>query len=209
MHPTQMEYNSQRDLLELREYGRNVHKLAAYVAQVEDRDKRTAAAKVLISLMRQLNPTTNDNQESTQRLWDHLHQMTNFELDVDSDFPPPEPEMLHKKPQRLDPKRPHLKLRHYGRNLQLLVERAAEMEPGSDEQIDAVAYIGRLMKSFYAKGKKDNMTDEVILKELDRLAKGKIQVSLEKVQELQLFELPKPEKRGGGRRSRGRRKGRS
>lgn len=206
MHPSEMEYNSERELMDLREYGRNIHKLAAYVASLEDRDERTQAAKVLISLMRQLNPTTNDNQESTQRLWDHLHQMTDFELDVDSEFPPPEPDVLNKPPQRMESTRPRLGYRHYGRNLQLLVDEAKEKE--GDDLLDAVAYIGRLMKTFYSKGKKDPMDDEMILKELKRISDGKIDISLDTAKELKLFDLPKPEKGRGGRRSR-RRKGRS
>ncbi len=184
-----MEYNSERGPLELREYGRNVHKLAAHVVKIEDREERTQAANVLINLMRQLNPNTGENPESTQRLWDHLHQMTGFTLDIDSEFPAPDPEVLHKKPQRIDPTRTPLMYRHYGRNLQRLIDRAAALEPGSEEQIDAVAYIGRLMKSFYSKNKKDSITDESVLKEIVKMSKGAITVSPETVKELRLFEL--------------------
>ncbi len=213
MHPTQMEYNSSRELLDLREYGRNVHKLAAYVAQIEDRDQRSEAARVLVRLMRQLNPTTSNNEESTQRVWDHLHQMTDFELDVDSDFPKPEPEMLNKKPQRLDPTRSKLVFRHYGRNLELLIKRAVELEEDSEERISAIAYIGRLIKTFYSKHKKDSLTDASILKDIHRLSGGKIDFPVEKATELRLFDVPSNNERDNSnnknnnrRRGRGRRR---
>ena len=51
-----MDYNSSRNKLVLKEYGRHVQKIVEACVLVKDRDKRNIFAKELIELMGQLNP---------------------------------------------------------------------------------------------------------------------------------------------------------
>jgi hypothetical protein len=50
------EYNTSREGIILKEYGRNVQKLVNYIRTVPDKDKRTELATTLIELIKQLAP---------------------------------------------------------------------------------------------------------------------------------------------------------
>ena len=63
-----MEYNTQKEHLILKEYGRNVQKLVAYISTLENKEERTAYAHALISLMKALNPSVKENSENPQRI---------------------------------------------------------------------------------------------------------------------------------------------
>jgi hypothetical protein len=84
-----MEYNTTRSKMLMPEYGRNVQKMVEYLLTIEDREKRLRAAEVLIELMGTLNPHLKAIEDYKHKLWDHLYQMTDLKLDVDSPYPPP------------------------------------------------------------------------------------------------------------------------
>lgn len=192
-----LEYNTERDQVVLKEYGRNIQKLVAYVKTMEEGEKRSQTAKTLTDLMRQINPALKDNPEYDQKVWDDLHIISDFELNVESPFPMPEKELLGKKPQRLEYKSSDVKYRHYGRNIETMIKQAIAMEdPESTE--NAIIHIGRLMNSFYASVNKDNLDEEVILKQIKQMSQGKLDIDLEKVKEGGLFNSTVRERRGGG-----------
>lgn len=175
-------YNTQQEKLILKEYGRNVQKLVRYISTLETLEERTEAAHALISLMRQLNPSVRENNDNIQRIWDHLYVMADFELDIDSPYPVPAPETLTQKPQSLGYKKDEPVFKHYGRNLQLLVGKAIEIED-AEEQKAAIIQIVKLMKSFYGSWTKDNIEDSVIVTQLQRLSKGAIQLTAKEIRE--------------------------
>ena len=86
----ELEYNSQRPSLILKEYGRNVQRLVDYIRTIPDKEKRTELAYTLIELIKQLNPTVRESVENPQRLWDDLFIIADFNLDVNNPFNPPE-----------------------------------------------------------------------------------------------------------------------
>ena len=51
-----MEYNTTRNGLEMREYGRHIQKMIEYLLTLEDAEKRQRNAQALIELMGFLNP---------------------------------------------------------------------------------------------------------------------------------------------------------
>lgn len=182
-----MDYNTSQPPLILREYGRNVQKLVKYLKTIEDKEKRTAYANTLIDLMRQVTPSFKETQETTQKLWDDLFIMADFELDVESPYPVPEPEVLTKKPKRLDYLSNRIKFKHYGRNIELLVKEAAAKEDPQERE-DAIIYIGKLMKSFYSTWNKEVIDDSVILENIKTISGGELDINLDKVREDNLFE---------------------
>ncbi|MDQ3536083.1 MAG: DUF4290 domain-containing protein [Bacteroidota bacterium] len=183
-----MEYNTSKSDLILKEYGRNIQKLAEYVVKIEDRDQRTRYAHTLIELMRQINPVTKETPaEYSQKLWDDLYLMGNFNLEVDSPFPMPEKELLGKKPKRMDYNNNQVSFKHYGRNVELLIQKAIELED-PDEKANAVKFIGRLMKSFYAVWNKEVIDEEVIVEHIRLLSKNQLDINVEEVKANSLFE---------------------
>ena len=55
-----MKYNTQREKLTIPEYGRNVQSLVDYALTIEDREKRTAFAGIIINAMAQVNPSVRE-----------------------------------------------------------------------------------------------------------------------------------------------------
>ncbi|WP_226390865.1 DUF4290 domain-containing protein [Penaeicola halotolerans] len=169
----------------LKEYGRNMQKLVDYVLTVPEKEKRTEYAYTLVELMKQLNPQL--KSENDQKLWDDLFIMSNFSLDVDSPFPMPEKELLGKKPQPVPYSEGRLKFKHYGKNVELLIQKAIEIED-LEEQEQAIIYIGRLMKSFHATWNRDNFDENVIIENIKEMTGNKLKIDLNKLMNNGLFD---------------------
>jgi len=183
-----MEYNTSRPALILKEYGRNVQKLIAYLDTIEDKEKRTAYASTLVDLMKQVTPSHKDNQsDNSQKLWDDLYIMSDYTAQLEAPFPMPERAVQEKKPEKVPYQNNRIKLKHYGRNIELLIERAMEKEDEKERE-DAIVYIGRLMKSFYATWNKDFVEDRILVKQIDSMSGGKLTIDVEKVTTEGLFE---------------------
>jgi hypothetical protein len=157
----------------LKEYGSNVQKLADHIVKMEDKAKRNLYAHILIELMRQIHPNMRDNQDYTNKLWDDLYIISGFQLDVDSPFPPPSKESLGKQPLKVAYNQQNLMYRHYGRNIDLLLEKAIQTE-NKEDKLAFVSYIFRLMRSFFNTWNKDNPEDNVLLVQLAQLSKGQL-----------------------------------
>lgn len=181
------EYNTQREQIKLKEYGRNVQKLVNYIRTIPDKDKRTEMATTLIELIKQLAPTVKEAFENPQRIWDDLYIIADFNFDINNPYPVPDPETVFKKPARMGYPQSRVRYRHYGKNIEKLISEAMEKEDPKEQQ-DAVIYLGKLMKTFYGNWNKETIDDSVIIKDLEKMSDGKLTMNLEKVREENLFE---------------------
>lgn len=170
-----MEYNSQRERIPLPEYGRNLQKMVDKAVKIEDRDKRTRFAHFLVDIMVQLHPSSKDAEELRHKLWDHLHIMANFRLDIDSPYPMPDKEVLSKQPKPLSYPVRNLKYNFYGRNIQRIIEEAVKLE--DEEEREALTKgIANQMKKSYLIWNKDTVDDSLIEQHLVELSKGKLSI---------------------------------
>lgn len=181
------EYNTQRPDIILKEYGRNVQKLAEYIRNIPDKTKRSEMAYALTELMKQLTPSLKDQPENPQRMWDDLYIVADFNLDIDCPFPKPERDILFKKPLRVDYPQSSVRFKHYGKNIERLIKEAMKIE-NPQEQEDAVIYLGKLMKTFYSNWNKETLDDSVIVKDIREMSNGKLSLNIDKVREDNLFE---------------------
>jgi len=181
------EYNSQREPIILKEYGRNVQKLVNYIRTIPDKDKRTQMATTLIELIKQLAPVAKEAQENPQRMWDDLYIMANFDLEVNNPFSTPDRSILQKKPAKMAYPQSEVRFKHYGKNIERLVQEALKKEDPLERE-EATIYLGKLMKTFYSNWNKETLDDSVIVKDIAILSKGKLTLNLDKVREDNLFE---------------------
>jgi hypothetical protein len=181
------EFNNQQNHLILKEYGRNVQKLVDHITAMEDREKRNRYAHTLVELMRQIHPGMRDGQDYSNKLWDDLYIMSRFNLDVDSPYPLPEKTLLGKKPKPVGYNTHNLKYKHYGKNIELLIEKAIQLE-SEEDRLAAIVYIGKLMKTFYGTWNKENVDDNVILDHLREMSNNQLDISLERVKAESLFD---------------------
>lgn len=168
--------------------------LVNHLKSMEEREKRSEAASVLIELMKLINPAVRDSQESSQKLWDDLFIMSDFDLDIESPYPMPEREILNRKPERLVYKSSKIRFKHYGRNIQLLIQKVMELED-PEEKEGAVIHLGRLMKSFQNTWNRDNVEDSTILKNIEKMSNSELTIDLEKVKSENLFDSMIKERR--------------
>ena len=153
------------------EYGRNVQKMVEYLITVDDREKRLKQAEVIIELMGTLNPHLKTIEDYKHKLWDHLYQMTDFNLDVDSPYPCPTPEMVFKKPEVLPYPQESIQHRHLGKNIQALLDKAMT-ETNEETRHGLTQAIGYYMKLAYANWHKEPVHDDMIKNELAEITGG-------------------------------------
>ncbi len=168
-----MDYNTTRDKLIIKEYGRNIQKLIQSAIQIEDKEKRTEYAKMIVSVMGTMNPGIRDSGDFRHKLWDHLHIMADFKLDVDSPYPPPSQDTLNKKPEPLQYKNSHIRYRMYGVNIVGMIQKAVEYEEG-EEKDALIKTIANHMKKSYLTWNRDSVSDDLIAEQLKILSGGKL-----------------------------------
>ena len=173
-----MEYNSSRDKLILKEYGRHVQKIVEACLAMKDRDKRNEFSKELIELMGQLNPHLRNVEDFRHKLWDHLFIMSDYQLDVDSPYPIKARAEIEKKPKRLPYPQSRIKYKHYGKNVETLVAKAIKTED-PDKQAGFTQCIGNFMKLVYQNWSRENVNDETVKNDLRLLSKGALVISEE------------------------------
>ncbi|MCW3124202.1 MAG: hypothetical protein JWQ38_3694 [Flavipsychrobacter sp.] len=166
-----MEYNTTRSRMLMPEYGRNVQKMVEYLVTVEDRQKRLNQAEVIIELMGTLNPHLKTIEDYKHKLWDHLYQMTDFNLDVDAPYPCPAREDVFAKPEVLPYPQDNFVHRHLGKNIQVLLKRAIA-ETNEETRHGLTQAIGYYMKLAYANWHKEPVHDDMIKNELAEITGG-------------------------------------
>jgi len=171
-----MEYNTKRGKLIIPEYGRNIQKMIEHAISLKDNEERNKAAKVIIGVMGQLNPHLRDVSDFKHKLWDHLFIISDFKLDVDSPYPKPTLQTLSIKPERIPYPDNKIRYKHYGKTIELMIEKAKAFKdgPGKEALIKAIA---NHLKKSYLTWNKDSVNDEHILKDLEELSKGELKVS--------------------------------
>ena len=168
-----MEYNTQRNKMKISEYGRNIQKMIEHATKIEDKEERNKAARSIVKVMGQLNPHLRDVTDFNHKLWDHLFIMSNFELDVDSPYPKPEPDTFTAKPQKVSYPSNEIKYRHFGKSIEKMIDEAKKMEDGPKKD-HLVGVIANFMKMSYLNYNRDSVSDELILEFLDELSDGKL-----------------------------------
>ncbi|WP_442266339.1 DUF4290 domain-containing protein [Tenacibaculum sp. ZS6-P6] len=168
-----LEYNSGRTKLIIPEYGRHIQKLVDHCIGLPTKEERNTMAKAIIDVMGNLQPHLRDVPDFKHKLWDQLHIMSDFKLDVDSPYEKPSQEELKEKPQSMPYPKSASKYRFYGNNIQNMIDVVLTWEEG--EMKEALVYtIANHMKKCYLNWNKDNVDDEVILDHLYELTDGEI-----------------------------------
>ena len=178
MEAHKMEYNSQRDNLVIAEYGRNIQNLLNYVVNIEDDEERQNYANRMVALMLQMNPQSKNLAEYKDKLWRHAFMITDYKLNVNtpSGEVPQETER-RLKPQQLAYPKGKSRFRHYGHNVQDMIDKAIAMED-EEKKSAFVTVIASYMKLAYQTWNREHyVNDEIIKKDLHELSGGKLQVA--------------------------------
>ncbi len=178
MNEHNMEYNSQKEILEMAEYGRNIQMLVHHAKTIEDPEYRQVFVERIILLMHQMHPQNRNIDDYRSKLWKHIFRIANYDLDV---MPPdgviPKMEDKVKKPEALHYPETAAKFRHYGHNVQRLIEKALKMEDGPVKD-GFVSAIGSYMKlAFRTWNREHYVSDEAIIADLESYSAGKLKLA--------------------------------
>ena len=169
-----MEYNTERNYLGMKEYGRHVQKMVEYILTIEDKEKRQQQAQCVIELMGVVNPHLKNVEDFRHKLWDHLFFISDFKLDVDSPYPIPKKETYKMKPDPLPYPKRHPKYAHLGKNLEVVIDKALQEEDPEKKAgfAHAIAYY---MKLAYSNWHKELVHDDSIRTELNSITGGQLE----------------------------------
>ena len=173
MNKAGLTYNTEKEQIVISEYGRCIQEMIKALPEIEDRKQRTDAARYIINVMVQMNPSIKQSSDYEHKLWDHLHIISGYSLDVDGPFAAPKPEMQQKKPQHIGYQNNHIKYGHYGQYLIKMIEVASKEE--DDEVREVLAYtLARQMKRNYLEWNKNVVNDQLIIDDLKRISNGRL-----------------------------------
>lgn len=169
-----MEYNTTRNHLIMKEYGRHIQKMVEYLLSIEDKEKRQRNAMALIELMGFLNPHLKNVEDFRHKLWDHLFLISDFKLNVESPYPIPTKEKLKARPERLRYPKRYPRYNHLGKNIEVVIDKALEEENPEKRQgfANAIAYY---MKLTYSNWHKELVHDDNIQSELQTITEGQLE----------------------------------
>ena len=171
-----MDYNTIREKIKIPEYGRNLQQMVEFALTIEDRDKRTRVVKEIVNIMGQLNPQYKEISDYRHKLWDHLFIISDFKLDVDSPYPKPASNVLTAKPDKVSYPYRNIPYRHYGHNIQLIIDKANTYEDGPEKDA-LIKTIANHLKKSYLNWNREAVDDDVIANHLSILSGGKLKMN--------------------------------
>lgn len=169
----ELEYNSERPLMIIPEYGRHIQKLVDHCVALDSKEERNTMAQAIVDVMGNLQPHLRDVPDFKHKLWDQLFIMSDFKLEVDGPYEKPSKEELTEKPEALPYPKSASRYRYYGNNIQTMIDVALTWE--EDEKKEALVYtIANHMKKCYLNWNKDTVEDAIIFNHLFELSDGKL-----------------------------------
>jgi hypothetical protein len=188
MEINELDYNTQLKRMDLPEYGRNIQRMVDYALTIEDKEERKRCVQTIISIMGNLFPHLRDVPDFKHKLWDHLAIMSDFKLDIEYPYEIVRKENLYSKPDRVPYNAKRIKIRHYGRTVEDLIEKAVAMEDGP-ERTRLIQLMANHMKKSILTWNRDAVDDQKIYDDLRTLSSGKIDVSEETVHLLEVRDM--------------------
>ena len=169
-----MEYNTTRNEMVMREYGRHIQKMIEHVLTIEDDERRQQNAFAVIELMGFLNPHLKNVDDFRHKLWDHLFLISDFKLEVSSPYPIPTRETLKGKPKPLPYPKRHPKFSHLGRNLEDIINKGLK-EENPEKKLGFANAVAYYMKLAYNNWHKELVHDDAIQSELSIITEGQLE----------------------------------
>ncbi|MDE7465225.1 MAG: DUF4290 domain-containing protein [Muribaculaceae bacterium] len=171
-------YNTDLRPIVLPEFGRNIEYLIQYCVGIEDRDERNACAYAIADVMAQIFPQMVGEGGDYSKIWDQMNIISGFMLDVDFPYDVISSEKLHNQPERIPYTAGPIRYRHYGKNIERMIEKVAEMEPGEERDL-VISMIAHHMKKLMLTHNKEGVDDAKILRDLSEYSGGRINLDPE------------------------------
>ena len=157
------------------EYGRHVQTMINHAISLSDKKKQQECVDAIIAYMGQMNPHLRDVKEFTHKLWDHLHIMSDFQLNVESPYPKPEIKKLAEKPVPMKYPGNKIKFSYYGSTIPSMIESALILK--GDEREIMTGMIANQMKKSYILFNESSVDNNIIRLHLKQLSNGDLKLA--------------------------------
>ena len=172
-----LDYNTQREVLLMPEYGREIQKMVIHAIGLPTKEERLRCAKTIVKQMENKVPQIRENANYKQTLWDHLFLMSGKQLDIDWPYDMSEAEKIHSKPQPMQLPQTGIRLRHYGRLVEEMLAKLTNMEDGA-ERDELIRLTANQMKRDLMQWGHGSIDNEKVADDMARLTNGAIQLNL-------------------------------
>lgn len=162
-HKFMYNYNTTRPVLLFREYGRSIQLLIQRVCKIPDKALRTQKTCDIIKLMGMIS----SNDESQQKHLEAIFMVADYQLDIDIACKP-ERKCMNNREYVVMPRLLSIRYKYYGRNIELLIQKAAKLPTIEDQAILLVPII-KLMRRFGNIWSNDSMYNEKILRDIQSM----------------------------------------
>ena len=174
-HSIKLFYNTEREKLQMPEYGRNVLTMVEQLKAIPDRAKRSEQARAVVKVMEALNPQVHQQDNFDHKLWDHLYMIAGYDLDIDSPYPAPLPEAKAARPMVIPIDKSPVRATHYGRNIESIIDLIAG-EPEGEVKTAMIRSLAIYMRQQYLIWNKDSVADETIFADIEKLSDYRIKI---------------------------------
>ena len=172
-----LDYNTQREKLKLMAYGRDIQQMVERCIELPTKEQRQKCAETIISTMRRVVPSSQNQKERMPVLWYHLALMSDFKLDIDYPVEIEHEDKMAQKPGHIDyTNKRRMPIRHYGRLLFEMFEKLKEMPEGEERAALVNITAGQMYRSLVMWGMA-TADKEKVASDLARFTDGVIQIS--------------------------------
>ena len=168
-------YNTDMEPVLLPEFGRHIQGLVDYCVAIPDRDERTACAYAIAETMASIFPEIVGVDGDMSKVWNQINIMARFELDIDFPCEVITAEKMNPKPSKIPYSDPSMRFRHYGKNIEKMIEVVSNLEEG-EEKDSLISMLAHHMKKLMLQHNKEGADDAKILRDLELYSGGKIKL---------------------------------
>jgi hypothetical protein len=171
-------YNFKKENLILKEYGRNIQKLIKNVSNIKNKKLKIEHIKKISNLIIQINPQIKNSTEYSKKLWNDIIIISNQDTDIKKILLIKK--MKIKKPEKLNYKNKPIKLKHYGRNIELMIKKISEIK-SKEKKENMIINILYLIKNFNSIWK-NNINDELkIIENIKKISNSKLNINIKNI----------------------------
>lgn len=190
-----LDYNTQREKLKLKAYGRDIQQMVEIAVALPTKAERQSAAESIINTMKKVVQSQQSAKERMPALWYHLALMSDFKLDIDYPVEIVHEDKMAQKPEHIPYNKDRMPVKHYGRLIFSMFEKLKAMSEGDERKALVMLTAVQMYHSLtiWGMGTADR---EKVASDLARFTDGIIQVAPEELD----FEVNNGENGKGARK---------
>ena len=175
-----LDYNTERERLRLKAYGREIQQMVEHVMALPTKAERQKGAEAIIETMKRVVPSQHSYKEREPMLWYHLALLSDFKLDVDYPYEFEHEDKMAQAPDKVSYGSNYIPVKHYGKLVFELFAQLKEMSDGPLRHKLAVKTAEQMYRDLVTWG--FGSTDkERVVSDLARFTDGIIQLSTDEI----------------------------